>query len=100
LLGGAGSDNRKAMALTTSLRNVGVGLVIATGSFSGTAAVTAAMAYGIFEIVGSLLLALRWGRAGKAAGRGTASTGMRLPPLRSGARRTSPGPERCAPRMT
>jgi BASS family bile acid:Na+ symporter len=61
-LGGPGTDNRKAMALTTSLRNVGVGLVIATGSFSGTAAVTAATAYGIFEIVGSLLLALVWGR--------------------------------------
>src|SRR5207302_1219895 len=62
LLGGPGGDNRKAMALTTSLRNVGVGLVIATGSFPGTAAVTAATAYGIFEIVGSLLLALGWGR--------------------------------------
>src|SRR5215472_17269667 len=31
LLGGPGSDNRKTMALTTSLRNVGVCLVIATG---------------------------------------------------------------------
>ena len=35
-LGGSGSDNRKAMALTTSLRNVGVCLVIATGNFGGT----------------------------------------------------------------
>ena len=33
LLGGPGSDNRKALMLTTSLRNVGVGLVIATGNF-------------------------------------------------------------------
>jgi BASS family bile acid:Na+ symporter len=62
LLGGPGSDNRKALALTTSLRNVGVGLVIATSNLSGTAAVTAVLAYGIFEIVGSLLLALAWGR--------------------------------------
>jgi BASS family bile acid:Na+ symporter len=62
LLGGPGSDNRRALALTTSLRNVGVGLVIATGNFGGTAAVTAVLAYGIFEIVGSLLLALAWGR--------------------------------------
>ena len=62
LLGGPGSDNRKAMALTTSLRNVGVGLVIATGNFAGTAAVTATLAYGIFEILGSLLLAVAWGR--------------------------------------
>ena len=62
LLGGPGTSNRKAMALTTSLRNVGVGLVIAAGNFAGTAAVTATLAYGIFEIVGSLLLALAWAR--------------------------------------
>jgi BASS family bile acid:Na+ symporter len=62
LLGGPGTESRKAMALTTSLRNVGVGLVIATGSFPGTAAVTATVVYGIFEIVGSLLLALVWAR--------------------------------------
>jgi BASS family bile acid:Na+ symporter len=62
LLGGTGADNRKAMALTTSLRNVGVGLVIATASFAGTAAVTAALAYGIFEIIGSILLSVAWGR--------------------------------------
>ena len=37
-----------------------VGLVIATSNFGGTAAVTAVLAYGIFEIVGSLLLALAW----------------------------------------
>ena len=63
LLGGPGSDNRKALMLTTSLRNVGVGLVIVTGNFGGTAAVTAVLAYGIFEIIGSLLLALAYGRA-------------------------------------
>ena len=57
LLGGPASDTRKAMILTTSLRNVGVGLVIATGSFPGTPAVTAVLAYGILEILGSMLLA-------------------------------------------
>jgi BASS family bile acid:Na+ symporter len=62
LLGGPSRDTRKAMALTTSLRNVGVGLVIATGNFGGTAAVTATLAYGLFEIAGSLLLAWWWGR--------------------------------------
>ena len=62
LLGGPGIENRKAVALTTCLRNVGVGLVIAVGNFAGTAAVTASLAYGIFEIVGSLLLAVAWGR--------------------------------------
>jgi len=64
LLGGPGSDNRRALTLTTSLRNVGVGLIIATNNFGGTAAVTAVLAYGIFEIAGTLLLALAFGRAG------------------------------------
>jgi BASS family bile acid:Na+ symporter len=65
LLGGAGTEARKAMTLTTSLRNVGVGLVIASSAFAGTPAVTAALAYGLFAVVGSLLLALA------CAGRGT-----------------------------
>jgi bile acid:Na+ symporter, BASS family len=63
LLGGPGSDTRRALALTTALRNVGVGLVIATSNFGDTAAVTAVLAYGIFEIVGTLLLAFVWNRA-------------------------------------
>jgi BASS family bile acid:Na+ symporter len=63
LLGGPGIDNRKAVMLTTSLRNVGVGLVIVTGSFADTAAVTAVVVYGIVEIVGSVLTALAFGRA-------------------------------------
>jgi BASS family bile acid:Na+ symporter len=62
LLGGPRSDNRRALMLTTSLRNVGVGLIIATANFGGTAAVTAVLAYGIFEILGSLLLAVACGR--------------------------------------
>jgi BASS family bile acid:Na+ symporter len=66
LLGGPGSDNRKAMTLTTALRNVGVGLVIATSNFSGTTAVTACLAYGLFEIAGTLLLAFWWGRRASA----------------------------------
>jgi BASS family bile acid:Na+ symporter len=51
------------MALTTALRNVGVGLVIVTGNFAGTAAVSAALAYGIVEVFGTLLVALWWGRS-------------------------------------
>jgi BASS family bile acid:Na+ symporter len=63
LLGGPGSDNRKTLALTTSLRNVGVSLVIATGGiFAGTPAGPAVMVYGWIEIFGSLFLALVWGR--------------------------------------
>jgi BASS family bile acid:Na+ symporter len=66
LLGGPGGDNRKAMTLTTALRNVAVGLVIATGNFAGTPAVTAALAYGLIEVVGSLVLAVAWGRRGRS----------------------------------
>jgi BASS family bile acid:Na+ symporter len=62
LLGGPRSDNRKAMTLTTSLRNVGVGLVIAAENFPDTPAITAVLAYGLFEVFGSLLLALAWSR--------------------------------------
>ena len=62
LMGGSGRDDRKTMALTTALRNVGVGLVIVTGNFAGTPAVSAALAYGIVEVFGSLLVALLWGR--------------------------------------
>jgi bile acid:Na+ symporter, BASS family len=69
LAGGAGSDNRRTMALTTSLRNVGVGLVIVTGNFAGTPAVSAALAYGIVEVFGSLLVALCWGSLAARTGR-------------------------------
>jgi BASS family bile acid:Na+ symporter len=81
LLGGPGIENRKAMTLTTSLRNVGVGLVIATGNFPGTAAVTAALAYGIFEIVGSLILALAWARRGAATIDNTEATKLQPSPI-------------------
>lgn len=68
LLGGPGSDNRKAMALTTGVRNVGVSLVIVTASFPATPAVTAALAYALFQTIVLALLALAWGRwaSGKA----------------------------------
>jgi BASS family bile acid:Na+ symporter len=62
LLGGPGMAKRKAMMLTTSLRNIGVGLVIATGAFPATPAVTVALVYGLFGVVGSLLLAFMWAR--------------------------------------
>jgi BASS family bile acid:Na+ symporter len=68
LLGGPNAALRRTMTLTASLRNVGVGLVIATGAFGGTAAVTAALVYGLVEVVGSLLLALGWARRRAANG--------------------------------
>jgi BASS family bile acid:Na+ symporter len=68
LAGGSGREGRRTMALTTALRNVGVGLVIVTGNFAGTPAVSAALAYGIIEVLGSLLVALWWRRRNDAAG--------------------------------
>lgn len=62
LLGGTGGENRRAMAMTTSVRNVGVSLVIATASFPGTPAVTAALAFAIFQTIVLALLALVWGK--------------------------------------
>jgi BASS family bile acid:Na+ symporter len=65
LLGGPGRDTRKALTLTTTLRNVGVGLVLATVAFpppQAVAAAAAVVAYGIVEILAALLLALWWGR--------------------------------------
>jgi BASS family bile acid:Na+ symporter len=61
LLGMPGSGNRKAMAITTSVRNVGVALVIATSSFPATPAVTATLAFGLFQTIVVALIALGWG---------------------------------------
>jgi bile acid:Na+ symporter, BASS family len=63
LAGGPKQASRRTMALTTALRNVGLGLVIVTGNFAGTPAVSAALAYGILEVLGSLLVALWWRRS-------------------------------------
>jgi BASS family bile acid:Na+ symporter len=62
LAGGSTSENRKGMVITTSVRNVGVGLVIVTGSFPGTAAITSATVYALFQTIVMLLVALAWGR--------------------------------------
>jgi BASS family bile acid:Na+ symporter len=57
LLGGPILETRTALAVTTSLRNFGVGLVIAAGAFAGTPAVTAIVAYGLISLFGALALA-------------------------------------------
>jgi bile acid:Na+ symporter, BASS family len=75
LAGAAGSRDRRTMALTTSLRNVGVGLVIVTGNFAGTPTVSAALAYGIVEVLGSLMVALWWGRSRASTRCSTPRTG-------------------------
>jgi BASS family bile acid:Na+ symporter len=56
------SETGKSMIVTTSVRNVGVSLVIATASFPGTAAITAATAYAIFQTLTLATVALAWGR--------------------------------------
>jgi bile acid:Na+ symporter, BASS family len=60
--GGPDRENRKTLALTTALRNAAVGLVIATGNFAGTPAVSAVLAYGIVAVFGTLAVAVLWGR--------------------------------------
>ena len=57
-LGGRNQQDRRAMSLTTSLRNVGVALVIANKAFAGSAVVTAVVAYALVELLGSLAFAL------------------------------------------
>jgi BASS family bile acid:Na+ symporter len=69
-----GRENRRGMVITTSVRNVGVSLVIVTGSFPGTAAITSATAYALFQTIVMLLVALAWGRLTPA---GIASVKMR-----------------------
>jgi BASS family bile acid:Na+ symporter len=78
LLGGPGSENRTAMTMATAVRNVAVSLVIATGSFAGTKAVTAATAFAIFQTIVMALVALAWGRS-RRAGTLTAATKIEGP---------------------
>jgi BASS family bile acid:Na+ symporter len=62
LLGTSEEGGRTAMGFSTGVRNVGVSLVIATASFPGTPAVTAALAYALFQTIVLALLAAAWGR--------------------------------------
>jgi bile acid:Na+ symporter, BASS family len=62
LLGGPARDDRTAMAMAASVRNVAVSLVIAMGSFPGTPAVAAATAFALFQTILMGLIALGWGR--------------------------------------
>ncbi len=59
---GSKPQARKTLAITTSTRNVGVGLVIAASSFPGTPAVAATTAYAIFQTLLIALVAFTWGR--------------------------------------
>lgn len=61
-LGGPGKGERTALAMVTSVRNVGVALVIVTSSFGGTGAVTVTTAFALLQTVLMLMLAMAWGR--------------------------------------
>ena len=60
LAGGARNADRRAVALTTSIRNVGLGIGVTASAFADTSAVTAVLAYGLVQLFGSLLMALWW----------------------------------------
>ena len=62
LSGGKRDEDRRAVALTTSIRNVGLGVAVTAGTFAGTSAVTAVLAYGLIQLFGSLMMALWWRR--------------------------------------
>jgi bile acid:Na+ symporter, BASS family len=50
------------MALTTAIRNVGLGLVITAGAFAGTSAGTTIIIFGLMQLLVSSLMALWWRR--------------------------------------
>lgn len=55
--GGADRGMRRAIAITTGVRNAAVGLAIASANFAGTPAVTAVVAYAFVSIFGTLAFA-------------------------------------------
>jgi bile acid:Na+ symporter, BASS family len=55
-------ENPKGMVIATSVRNVGVALVIVSASFPGTAAITSATIYALFQTIAIALFAFTWGR--------------------------------------
>ena len=57
-----GGGNRSALVMATSVRNVGVSLVIVTAAFAGTRAVAATTAFALFQTVVMALVAVVWGR--------------------------------------
>jgi BASS family bile acid:Na+ symporter len=58
-----GGGNRSAMVMATSVRNVGVSLVIVTAAFADTGAVAATVAFALFQTIVMALIAVCWGAA-------------------------------------
>ena len=65
--GGRWKGERQAVALTTLIRNVGLGLVIASSTFAGTSVTTTVVVYGLMQLLGSFLVALWWRRGSSLA---------------------------------
>lgn len=61
-IGGPGRIARRTLALTTGVRNAAVALVIASGNFAGTPAMTAVVACSLVSIFGTLGCAILLGR--------------------------------------
>lgn len=60
LAGGSKNRQPRTMAITTAARNVGLALVIVASSFPGTAAVSAATVFALFQIAAVVLAAVTW----------------------------------------
>jgi len=67
LLGGPDRAGRKGLALTTGVRNNGLGVAIATGSFAGTPAIATAAVFGVIGFISTLVVAVVWGKLAKAS---------------------------------
>lgn len=62
LMGGSNIATRRAVTAATSVRNVGVSMVLVTGSFPGTAAVSAATVYALFQTILLAAVFVAWGK--------------------------------------
>jgi BASS family bile acid:Na+ symporter len=62
------NGNASAMVMATSVRNVGVALVIVTGAFAGTRAVASATAFALFQTIVMALIAAGWGKLASSSG--------------------------------
>jgi BASS family bile acid:Na+ symporter len=63
LCGGTSAATRRALMITTGVRNAAVALVIVSANFAGTPAVTAVVAYALVSIFGTLGCAALLGRS-------------------------------------
>jgi len=77
LLGGNGS--RSAMVMASSVRNVGISLVIVTSAFAGTRAVATATAFALFQTLVMALIAVAWGRLASPSVKSTTTQPVHAP---------------------